>query len=354
MMFFNNRPIGSASSSVEVEHDGLALAMHESFCDFEADIKGAIPKALSNVYEMYITDTTHTVEQKTAVLEGVMGDAWEKIKAFFKKIAEKLKSWWNAALKYFQTIFSSNKSFLEKFKEDISGKDGSKFSYTGYTYDSKKSGEVMKKVNTAVKDAEGVFDRLSKLTDSEAEKVDENVKNEKKSIDKTWLGLIKDNVESGNVSKFKEALKKDWRGSKDKQEIKGFKKGLSVSEMITLMEDGGDMVTNLKETADNIASASEDYADKVDSMVGKFRASEEDATKRANYSKIVTGASTVAKYTLSYATAALDVMKSETQEMISQSSSVLRSFARYKPAKESYAPSTGNHTSLLETYAAGF
>ena len=357
MMFFKNKPVTDIGAAPEIEHDGLNLAMHESFCDFEK-IKGMIPTALSNVYEMYVLDTNQTTAQKTAVLEGVLSDAWEKIRSFFKKIAEKLKSWWNAAVKYFQTIFSSNESFLKKFKEDISGKDGSKFSYTGYEFKGTGAAEVTAAAKKSNESSKKAFDEMVKLASGDLQKAkdesSDKVKEKKKEIDKIWMGLVKKGADTGNVSKFKEALEKGILGG-EKKEIIGFSKGLSVSQMIDLLENGGDTLSELKDIANDISENADKYADEVDSMVGKFRQGEEDATKRSNYSNLITAASTVAKYDLSYATAAVDVVKATLSEKISQSSSVLRSFARYKePTKDSYTPSTGNKTSMLEAFAGGW
>ena len=357
MMFFKQKPIAAAvSESVNVEHDGLMEAIHESMCDYEYEIAGKLPVAMSNVYEMYICDTTKTEDQKLALMEGVMADAWEKIKAFFKKIAEKLKSWWNSAVKYFQTIFSSNKKFLEKFKDEITGKDTAKFKFTGYTYEGHaKLNDVEKTVQGWIGSAKSNFQALSNLDSTKYDEYKDKCKKAKADMDSAAMKFAKEggDSKSGNVSKFKAGIIKTVRGGSEKKEIVGFKKGLSLNEMISMMESGGDKIDNLKELATSVSDAADEYADLVDIAKSKLDKSLS-GTEKSHASSIISAAADVAKYSLSYGTAACDAAKSLTSEIISHSSSVCRSLARFTPAKESYGPQIGNKTSLLEAFSAGF
>lgn len=363
MMFFNQRPIAeSYSDAIDVPHDGLALAIHESMCEYEIEIAGKLPVALSNVYEMYICDTTHTTEEKVALFEGVLGDAWAKIKAFFKKIAAKIKSWWNNVMKYLRTFFSSNKKFLEKFKDELKSKtDIDKFTFTGYTYKNRKDIDtVQKEVESTMQTAKTEFDRAStgKL-DYNAYK-DEN-KKAKKKIDSNWMKLAKGEKPdagdelSGSTSKFQDAFKKHVRGSADKQNLKiGEKGGLTVDDMIAYMEDESETMSTIKNTASEVSSAADDYADWIDTAVSNANKNVDDTKTKSENDAVIRGASEVAKYALSYGTAGCTVLKDLYTEIISQSSSVLRSLARYTPSKENYNISYNNGTSLLEAFSAGF
>ena len=364
MMFFKQRPISeSCNDGIEtVEHDGLALAIHESMCEYETEISAKLPVAISNVYEMYICDTSRTTEQKVALLEGVLGDAWEKIKAFFKKIAAKLKSWWNSVVKYFQTVFSSNKKFLEKFKDEIEGKDTEKFTYTGYEYSGLKRMEAVDtEVNAMITLATNAAKEFgNKASDKKEDKPDDwkqAEKDEKKKMDIIAMKIAKNDSDydgKGNTSKFKEAYIKSVRGSSEKKEIKNFSKGMSVSDMIDYLENGDDKLSDVKQLNSDVTSAADDYADAIDTLRGKVKDSNSEADAKTEANKALTCAANVMKYSLSYGTAACDATKQLLTEIIGQSSSVLRSLARYKPTEESYIPSRGNGTGLLEAFSAGF
>lgn len=363
MMFFKQRPISeSYHGGIEtVEHDGLALAIHESMCEYETEISAKLPVAISNVYEMYICDTSRTTEQKVALLEGVLGDAWEKIKAFFKKIAAKLKSWWNSVVKYFQTVFSSNKKFLEKFKDEIEGKDTEKFTYTGYEYSGIKK---MDAVDNIIKEIINQANASTKAAGDNADKFDDKVpdwkqaeKEKKKEMDQIAMKIAKGDAGyegKGNASKFKDSYIKSVRGSSEKKEIKNFSKGMSVSDMIDYLENGDDKLSDVKQLNSDVTSAADDFADAVDTLRGKIKDSSEDAAVKTEANKALTYAANVMKYSLSYGTAACDAQKQLLSEIISQSNSVLRSLARYKPAKENFMPSSNNGSSLLEAFSAGF
>lgn len=362
MMFMSGaRPIGGYSRE-EVPHDGLALAMHESFCDWE-DYLGKSEIMIANMYENWIMDTQHSAEQKQAMYEGVLGDAWEKIKSFFRKIGEKIKSWFNAAIKYFQTVFSSNKAFLDKFKNEIEQKDGEKFEYKAHVWnwkiaddsvsDSKKVIEIAKasfatavsKVKAAAGGGVSSMSEVGKAAVTE-------FKDEKKKIDAAmYTGIGKEG--SGGMSKFKTALTKAINGGEAK-EIRGMgKKGLSLSEMIDFVENGSDKISAIKDFADDISNATSDYADEVDKIVNEQ--TKNDATDKSSWNKGINAAADVAKYALSYATAAADVYKEQLSSCINECSSILRSFARYsvKESGSGYRQRRGD-VSLMEAWTSNW
>lgn len=363
MMFMGGaRPINGGYSREEVPHDGLALAMHESFCDWE-DYLGKSEIMMANMYENWILDTQHSAEQKQAMYEGVLGDAWEKIKSFFRKIGEKIRSWFNAAVKYFQTVFSSNKAFLDKFKDEIEQKDGDKFEYKAHVWDWKVGDAAVGNSKAAIDAAKAAFTAatgkvkaaagggVSSMNEVGKASVTE-FKEEKKKIDAAmYKGIGKEGT--GGMSKFKAALTKAINGGEAK-EIKGMgKKGLSLSEMIDFVENGSDKTSAIKDFADDISNASSDYADEVDKLVNEQTKS--DTTDKSAWHKAINAAADVARYSLSYATAAADVYKSELSTCINECSSILRSFARYsvKESGSGYRQRRGD-VSLMEAWTSNW
>lgn len=358
MMFMGGaRPINGGYSREEVPHDGLALAMHESFCDWE-DYLGKSEIMIANMYENWIMDTQHSAEQKQAMYEGVLGDAWEKIKSFFRKIGEKIKSWFNAAVKYFQTMFSSNKAFLDKFKDEIETKDDSKFEFKAHKWDWAAGSKAKGNSADVIKDAKEGFTKAVELIkkgagiSNEADNISSWVKERKKQIDeKMYSGIGKEG--SGGMSKYKTALTKQINGGEAK-DCKGFgSKSLALSEMIDMVENGSDKLSEIKDFASDISDATSDYADDVEKIVSEQ--TKDDATDKSKWNKAVNGAADVAKYALSYATAAADVYKSELSTCISECSSILRSFARYsvKESGSGYRQRKGD-VSLMEAWTSNW
>ena len=340
MILFKNK-MSAMTESFEIEHDGLAMAMFESSREF-SELQGGVPVALSNVYEMFVTDTSKTEEQKTAVLEGVMSDAWEKIKNFFKKIADKIRAWFKSVIKFFQTIFLSNKKFVEKFKSEIMVKGYDKFEYKGHDWKMAELDRVGSAVEATKNFAEASFkaaENLSGIAGQSIGKVD--VTADKKKIDSK--------IGAKSVSDMRTSLVKAVMG-RDSKVIKKFSVA-SPSDMLKVVTDEKEAIDDIKESIDATAEAAEAYADRIDKIQSKYESVESDPQKRSNFMRSANDAAAVAKYQLSYMTAFLEEKKSLTHKRISEFSSVLRSFARYKPAKEDYIPEGASGSqSLLEAY----
>lgn len=312
-----------------IEYDGLAVAIHESMCDFETDVHGTIPMVLSNVYENFVADNTKTIEEKTVLLEGVITEAFGKIKDFFLRIWNQIKSWFASAVKYLQTIFMTNKQFISKYGSELEGKESGKFTYKGYDWNPSALNTFSSKLDSSGKEPKKAFEEavktINKSKDVAATSKGYSVEEHKKAIDRA--------IGSRGVGNFKTELMKAVRGRSEKHDITGFKVA-SVKEMIEVITEGREAMAVMKEfttlAQDNIAS----YADEIDKC--RNAAEKDSATDRSNKMTYVNNAATVAKYHISYAVAFLDVAKSTTKEMISEYSGVLRSFARYSPKKEEY------------------
>lgn len=339
-----------AVESYDIEHDGLACAMHESFCEFEK-FRGDLPVALSNIYESYVVDQSKAADEKLAVMEGAVSEGWQRIKNWFVKIGEKIRAWFDNVVKFFKTIFLSNKKFIDKYGSELKGKDGSKFTYSGHLWNLSKMSEWSKKVEGCRSLAEGAFreavEAASKTDDAKATNTAYKISEKKKEIDKK-LGV-------SGVSQFKEKMSRDTKGG-EKRDITGFKHA-SVEAMISAITDENDTIKDLQETANDIKDASAKYADEVDTAMGKFKDGENDHGKRANIASYLGNAATVARYHIGYETAALETKKSLLHAIVSEYSGALRSFARYSPKKEEYVPGGAGEAalegaSLIDTFAA--
>ena len=129
---------------------------------------------------------------------------------------------------------------------------------------------------------------------------------------------------------------KETRGG-DKRDIRGFSVK-SVDAMIAYISDESNAIKDLQENVDCIKDASAKYAEEVEDAMGKYKEGESDHGKRASVASYLANAAAVARYHISYETAALEVKKSLIHEMVGEFSGALRQFVRYSPKKESYVP----------------
>lgn len=363
MMFFGARPIMKGSySNIEVEHDGLATAMYESFSEWE-EFKGKFDIAMANMYENWIMDTEHTEQQKIAVYEGVLGDAWTKIKNFFKAIGEKIMSWIKSVIKFFQVQFMNDKSFIEKFKDQLEeDRDEEKFTYNAHIWAWDVADSILKTATDRIKIIAGTFDKT--VNDYSNDNIKESstdtskkTKEEKKTIDKAMWTELKNADGTGGIAKFKTAYAKMINGGEAKS-CKGFNKGMKKDEMIKWLEDeANDKLENVKQAADDIKEATDEYSDKIDAVVSKHESDKDAEGKslKSNWSKAVTAAADLAKYALSYGTATTSTYEEQLKACSSECRSILNSYVRRSVKKESYGyRSNNNSISLMDSWSSSF
>lgn len=326
-----------------IEHDGLGLAMMESFNEIE-DIFARTPVALSAVNEMWAVDETQSSEQKEAVLEGVIGDVWEKLKTWVKKIWAKIKEWFNKVVEYFKTFFGSAEEFISKYEEKLHSVDTSKFVYSGHKWK-----DIAKVVTVKLPDPSNLNNILNMVKGKDAATLDAVIKDArdyKKDIDKI-TGFK-------SVGDMKTKLRKD-AGADKKVDIRGMSVA-SVGDMIAVVTGKADVVSAI----DDQKSELDDLLDGIEGAIDKFKSEAEKESDAAIKSKLVTFANLVVsygKYGVSYASAALELKKDLFNAQASEYLSVLRQLARYnvRNAKEGYVPvSEGAGKGLLDAFSAGF
>lgn len=155
MIFANSVPLNSTRyNQYEVTYDGLSAAIFESTCEWET-FKGDEEVIMANMYENWILDTDHTAEEKQAVYEGVLADIWENIKKFFIAIANKIKSWILAVIKYFKTTFLSDTEFIKKYKDEIEERDDDDFTFEAHKWN-------LEAITKAKETSEGVLKDINK------------------------------------------------------------------------------------------------------------------------------------------------------------------------------------------------
>ncbi|NNV04727.1 hypothetical protein, partial [Brevibacillus sp. MCWH] len=107
----------------------------------------------------------------SVLLESFLKDKIGKLKEIFQKLAAKVRSWFEAAIKFLKRTFLSGEKFVKEFQDEIKEKSVKGFEYTGYKITLEKGEEHSREVlstlrrflDEKVKVAETVFDNLEKL-----------------------------------------------------------------------------------------------------------------------------------------------------------------------------------------------
>jgi len=148
MMWNKGKPVGHGygfnPSDYTVENDGLLAAFEEAYHDI-AVIEGIEARANSRLVNMYsrayhenggpeIAQESVSKFMKTPVMEGFLGDIKKKLISLLEKLKEKIKAFFHSAMQYFDAFFKSEAKFVEKYKEEVTGKTLTNFKYDLYDW----------------------------------------------------------------------------------------------------------------------------------------------------------------------------------------------------------------------------
>ena len=333
-----------------VPEDGLDYAIHESFVEFE-QLRSKTAIAFANVYEADMLDSTKDSAEKEAIFEGLVGDVFEKIKNFFKELGQKIKSWFMNVKRFFESYFMNNKKFVEKYRNELTSKDLSKFSFEGgHEWKLEKIGDFRKKAEDGMKVAE----RHAGVLLGMAEKDSFNKNEDKHGWDDSF---VKEKIDKAvgykGTGKFNEAMEKELRGKEKTL------KNVNIQNIIDYVTDMKDRLSDIEDDIEKIEKACDDAVEKVDDLKDKasnaeIKDDDEKGTKKAKKSTATTLAGRVAgwyKHALGYHQAVASKNQALTKERAGEAMSICRAVLSYKPANESWSATRESSTaSILDSY----
>ena len=120
--YIDNQPINIEEAyGYDNDEYSAQIAMIESYQNSFAIFDGVIR---SDIQEAAMTYQGVNEEEVMLFSEGVIGDLFNKIKEFFKKLWAKIKAiFHNFMAKWDSKMMSSNKEFIKKYRKDIYGKN---------------------------------------------------------------------------------------------------------------------------------------------------------------------------------------------------------------------------------------
>lgn len=293
------------------------------------------------------------------LMEGLVKDSFGKIREMFQKLWAKIKAWFEKAKKGLQLMFSSGQAFIKKFKEDIRSKSSKGFSYNGYKYTLNAGhGAVTGKIDTLLKAiGESVDFDISEaqmstsgqeksLGDSSGKHKDSfNLSDEKEELLKQLGG--------DDLSEVLKTLAQEFRDGKDsKEDFEDFG-GNSKEELIKMVEDASTAiraVENAQKTTDTQFGRVLGSINKAKSKIEGTKTNDEAGAQ--NKGRLVTFAThkyNMAHYALTLMASLNGVEVEALKEAAKQAESVLKSFLRFKPAKEGFGGEDDTHESILES-----
>jgi hypothetical protein len=241
----NNEPEIEAPvyEGYDCEFNGDLIMIQEGFEDQLAIIESLYNIDMAELeYKKEVKGLTEAaeIEAKTtefeSALEGMIGNTWEKIKAFFTTMWGKMKAFFKTAVSYIDDFVKSNKDFVTKYESQI--KDGAAKN-PDFTY-------VMYKYNDAAIKGDNSYNFLEKAQDALKEFLPANVSTETSEDLNKKIGDLIDKKEDTmnklrgtyvgesnlNSSEYEKALFNHFRKGE-----KGPKK-ININEVISVLKSG--------------------------------------------------------------------------------------------------------------------
>ena len=86
----------------------------------------------------------------SVLLEGMIKDAFTKLKEGFKKFLAKIKAWFAKVKKFFEVLFMNGKELAKKYGDEIKKKSTKGFKYKGFKYTIKAGDEFVNRISDGV------------------------------------------------------------------------------------------------------------------------------------------------------------------------------------------------------------
>lgn len=331
-----------------VPEDGLDYAIHESFVEFE-QLRSKTAIAFANVYEADMLDSTKDSAEKEAIFEGLVGDVFEKIKNFFKELGQKIKSWFMNVKRFFESYFMNNKKFVEKYRNELTSKDLSKFTFDGgHEWKLEQIKKFQDKADAGMKIAEDLSASMLKI--AEKDKFDKN-EDMKGWNDQTVKDKIDHAVGYKGTGKLGEAMEKELRGKEKTL------KNVNIQNIIDYVTDMKDRLSSIEDDIEKIKNGCEEAVEKVEKfkdVASEAKVADDDKTGKAKKSTATTLAGRVAgwyKHALGYSQAIASKNQALTKQRAGEAMSICRAVLSYKPANESWSATRESSTaSILDSY----
>lgn len=315
-----------------VEVEGIDHTM-ESFAKIIVDFNKEAHVLESALYISDVLMEQEVLEGASpeVLLEGVVGDFFRKVWAMIQKLWGKIKAFFKAVYRYFETLFMSGEKFVKKYKKELEDKTATGFTYTAHKFDLKKgesfadqmSGKIDRDMDEVVKRLDAVT-KVAKMAASDSDGKEYKVEDEKEEMLKV-LGV--DSV-SELVEKIREAYM-----SPEKEELKDFE-DVSKSDMIKTLMDKTKILNELSKDAKAIDDGFKKISKSLKDAQNKFET--EDASVKEKIARHVNNYISGFKFSVTVNNTVVATKRDCVGKALKSFQSTLRSYLFYKPAKESF------------------
>jgi hypothetical protein len=294
--------------------------------------------------------------QPEVLLESLVKGTFTRIKDMFEKLWAKVKAWFAKVKRSLNLLFSSGQEFIKKFKTEIQGKAVKGFSYEGYVYTlaagSAKADAKKKVLKETIESSVG-FDLSRVRTDDQASDIKGATGKHKDSfnLSEEKQELVK-KLGHDEMSAVLKEVAKSFRNDKEAKETIDEFKGNSKEVLIELVDGAKAGIKEIENTQKDLDDQFNRVLSSVKAAQSKIegeKAEGDAATARSRAITFATHKYNMAQYAITLISSLAGVQVDAVKEAAKHSESVLKSFLRFKPAKEGFVPATEGSVSILES-----
>lgn len=322
----------------------------------DAEFDNILVESFKDTYQLeaglYIADIL--MEQKVVMesanaevlLEAVAGNLFERIRTLFKKMWEKIKSWFEAFVKNIKMMMVSGKKFIKEFGSELRKKNATGFKYMGYEYSSDVN-TIETIHNVCIKK---VTDHVSKLDYSKAAQLSKGIEvSPKQRIENAAngkgasAGFADDNSES--IAEWKEKVCGEIRNncstpeeiSAEMRELLGSKieckdfDNMDKSEMITAVD-------TFEKTIEEVNKACAEQEKSINKIIANVNKIEKefkniDESVKGKATSVITAITSRLSFLITLRSAVTKTYASIVKEVAKDCESTLKAYIRFRPAK---------------------
>jgi len=211
------------------------------------------------------------MEKFNSVTEGMAGNVWERIKAFFTNMLGKLRAFFNSVIRAFDNMFKSGKDFATKHEQDLRGLTLGGFKYKMFEYTNIDGSDKANTFLTTASSAIVVLNYTSgEKIESQIEKFDETKDEIFNKLRGTYCG-----VNDLDKDEYTEALYRHFRnGAKDETDKE--EKPINIGDIINTLKSE----TAAKKAKDAEADCEKIFKDEISKIDKMGREHQTNAGKK--------------------------------------------------------------------------
>jgi len=287
------------------------------------------------------------------LLEAFGKGFFAKVKDMFVKMWNAVKAWFEKMKKSLVMFFSSGKTFVDKFENDLRKKNVKGYKYKSFKYTASKGDAFASKILSTIDSTENEYENKlggldvrssSKHKDAMDSKKD-NMKEEYDTNDDKESLFKSMGVDS--ISELQEESYQEYRnGSKEKEEFEDFENN-SKDDMMKFIKDSSKNLADLERYQKDMDSHFSKIVKAIETAGNKYK--NEEFSKVSPY---VSHSVEMLRFCMSIRSALSKMHVEYVKEAASEFESILKGYLRFKPLKESLDVSHDDKTDTTNIFEA--